>query len=91
MHNSDSLVTQNLGYKYTLTNEFTQEKMWERDPNRMLKIKDPSLYTKKSNIFHKFISKFIINGYLKKDDINFREAFHITKLGKTDIYIGSCP
>ena len=86
LSNFDGLCNKQIEYKYSLVNQKTQEKIWERDPNRIIKFKGPELYNKKSNQ-----SKYIINGVLKKDNVNFREEFHMTRIGKTNIYIGACP
>lgn len=83
-------------YKYSIMNDSKNETVWEREPSRVLNLKDPNEYRGElgqagSNMWRNVDDAFIVNGHIEKADANFVGGLTFDKIGETGIFIGPYP
>ena len=83
-------------YKYSIYDESKQHTVWEREPSRMLRIRDPNSYRGElgkqgSNVWPNVNEAWIVNGHIEKVDANFVGGLEFEKIGNSNIFIGPYP
>jgi hypothetical protein len=83
-------------YKYSYFNDDKNEAVWEREPSRMLRIRDPNSYRGElgkqgSNVWPNVNEAWIVNGHIEKVDANFVGGLEFEKIGNSNIFIGPYP
>ncbi len=91
---SQSSFPNKLIYKYSFSNETSDEVVWEREPSRCLEILEPSSYKPELNtdgIWRNVNQVYLVNGHIEKIDANFVGTMKFDKIGDTPISIGPYP
>mmetsp|Transcript_10582 Transcript_10582/g.17763 ORF Transcript_10582/g.17763 Transcript_10582/m.17763 type:complete len:292 (-) Transcript_10582:483-1358(-) len=83
-------------YKYSIRNDVEDTTVWEREPTRILNIKDPREYkgelgAQESDVFRNTDDVFIVNGHVEMSDANFVGGLNFDRIGNTDIFLGPYP
>jgi hypothetical protein len=84
-------------YSYSKSNlRNLKDCVYEREPSRIMEIQDPETYrgelgSQKSSQWKNWDKVWIVNGHIEKVDSNFMGELFFTKVGDTNICIGSYP
>jgi len=83
-------------YKYSIRNERNDTYVWEREPSRVVHIKEPSEYKGElgeagSTKWRNVNDVFLVNGYINKSDANFVGGLSFDKIADLGIFIGPYP